>query len=40
LQIFPLLMDYITFIQIISDSKTIAASVNKPKHTEIVFYYT
>lgn len=40
LQIFPLLMDYITFIQIISDSDTTAASVNKPKHTEIVFYYT
>jgi len=30
-------MDYITFAQFISDSNTIAESVNKPKHTAIVF---
>jgi len=40
LHIFPLLMDYITFAQFISDSNTIAESANKPKHTQVVFYYT
>jgi hypothetical protein len=33
-------MDYITFAQFTSDSNTIAELANKPKHTEVVFYYT
>jgi hypothetical protein len=33
-------MGYITFAQFISDSNTTAESANKPKHTEVMFYYT